>query len=242
MDNTNVVLRFKLSFDIDTKEYDFYQIRDKLGHSLFKDKYKYHNKEYRHNDTAIIYSVINDCLQEHFSFSRDIRAYMTDYSEKKGSFVVSFSILVIGAITNYASIRATIDRFAEDIERLFANSLNQIDNERYYAVTPNVQDFNNQQAFLSQQLRTNDTNQYDILRSKIKLNRIFIGIISFVLILLLVLCFSNISIRDFSNTNTKEHDKINELIIRKIVEDEIRNQKIDNFLNNIPINKIEKVE
>jgi len=241
MDNTNVVLRFKLSFDIDTKEYDFYQIRDKLGHSLYNDKYKYHNKEYRHNGTAIIYSVINDCLQEHFSFSGDIRAYLTDYSEKKGSFVVSFSILVIGAITNYASIRATIDRFAEDIERLFANSLNQIDNERYYAVTPNVQDFNNQQA-LSQQLRTNDTNQYNILHSKIRLNRIFIGIISFVLILILVLCFSNISIRDFPNKNTQEHDKINELIIRKIVEDEIRNQRVDILLNNVSTNKIEKVE
>ena len=248
MDKKNAIyiskpLTFKYTFTIgnSNEEFGFGQIREELRYSLMKREKEYDNLhyEYEKNDN-VIYSVINDRLQKHFSFAGNTKAYLTDYSENRGSLLISFSVLIFGAITNYGSIRDSIDYFAEDIERLFYRSLKHRD--KGYTVASKIQEINNQKDILLQHSQTSETNQYDLLLSKIKINRIFIGIISFVLILLLVLFLNNISVQDFSNTNTPKQDKINELIIRKIVEDEIRNQKIDDLLNNVSTNKIEKVE
>ncbi|MCL2327110.1 MAG: hypothetical protein FWC39_01215 [Bacteroidetes bacterium] len=244
MNNTNSIyiskpLTFKYSFSIEHKEYHFSKIKDMLKHSLLKydKKFEKIQKEYEWNDN-IIYDVINDRFQKHFSFLGNVKACLTDYSENRGSLVISFSVLVFGVITNYGSIRSSIDYFGEDIERLFYRSLKNVDGE--FSVTQQkVQDTNNHKDFLIQQTQTNNANQFDILLSKVKLNRVFIGIIFFVLLLFMVLYFSNLNINDLNNSNTQKQDKIDELIIRKLIEDEIRHKKIE-FLYDEYTKRIEK--
>jgi len=237
MDNTNAILTFKYSFSIEKEDCGFNRIRKDLIKSLVEnEKYYVYRKNENIYEDNVIYSVINDLFQRRFSFAGNINAYLTNYSEKKGSLVISFSVLVVGAITNYGAIRETIEYFAEDIEKLFDKSLNQLNNEGGYKVIPEFRELNKRR----QQTRTSDPNQYDILLKKIRLNRIFIGIVSFVLILFLMLYFGNVSFQNADSTSTQKGDKINELIIRKIVEDEMRNKRVDDLLNNVPTNKTEK--
>ena len=228
MDKTNEFyiskpLTFKYSFRIDKENYDFFQIKRDLSRSLvdYSENYRrFRNldkEEYFNNAT---YFVLNDLFQKRFLFGGNTYAYLTDYSENKGSLIVSFTVLVVGTITNYGSIRETIDYFAEDIERLFANSLNN--RNEGYTVTSSIQEQNNQQI-PSQQIRTTDTAQYNDLLSKIKVDRVLIGIVFFILILLLVQNY-------FVSTDNSMQTDTDELKIRSIIKDEFRNQKIDELL------------
>ena len=242
MDNTNTVLTFQLSFVVDAihleefkekeKEYGFHRIKERLEKSLYKYKHRHINDNFIRNN--IIYSAIYDRFQRQFSFLGNTRAYLANYSEESGSFVISFTVLVIGAVATYGSIRTGLDYFAEDIKKLLYVSLKHLDNNEEYTVIADVKDFNDEQTLLSQHTRTSDTNPDNILFSKIRQTAIIIGMISIILLIVAITLFFS------SNKNIEKQDRINELIIRKIVEDEVRNQRIDNFLNNVSTNTIEK--
>lgn len=227
MDNQNYItkpLTFKYTFHIDKENYDFYQIRRDLSRSLvnYSENYRryrdFQKDEYYHNAT---YFVVNDLFQRRFIFAGNTNAYLTDYSENRGSLIISFTVLVVGTITNYGSIRETIDYFAEDIERLFSNSLNNINDG--YSVTSNIQEQNNQNLYTQAQTRQLDTNQYNSLLAKIKVDRILIGIVFFVLVLSLLQNYL------VTSDTSKPYD-IDETKVKSIVLDEIRNQKIDELL------------
>lgn len=227
MDNQNYIMKpltFKYTFRIDKENYDLYQIRRDLSRSLvdyFENYRRYRDfqeDEYYHNAT---YFVVNDLFQRRFIFAGNTNAYLTDYSENRGSLLISFTVLVVGAITNYGSIRETIDYFADDIERLFSNSLNNRNDG--YSVTSNIQEQNNQNLYTQAQTRQLDTNQYNSLLAKIKVDRIFIGIVFFVLLLSLLQNY-------LATFDTSKPNDIDETKVRSIVRDEIRNQKIDELL------------
>lgn len=231
MDNQNELyitkpLTFKYTFRIDKEKYEFYQIRQDLVSSLVEHSANYRRfrelpkEEYYQ---GVTYYVLNDLFQKRFIFSGNTNAYLTDYSEKKGSLIITFTILIFGAVTNYGSIRETIDYFAEDVERLFSNSLDNWTTG--YTVTSSIQEQNNHNFYSQTQPRQLDINQYNSLLAKIKVDRILIGIIFFVLILSLLQNYLA------SSDNTKQTDR-DETRLKNIIRDEIRNQKIDDFLKN----------
>lgn len=229
MDNQNDFyiakpLTFKYTFHVAKEKYDYYQIRKDLSRSLVDYSYKYRRfREFQkedHNNNEI-YFVLNDLFQRRFFFASNINVYLTDYSENRGSLIISFTVLVVGTITNYGSIRDTIDYFAEDVERLFSHSLNNI-NEGY-SITSNIHEQNYNQSLSLRKNSLGDTNQYNALLSKIKVDRILITIILFVLILLLV------QNHFVTGENTKQSET-DEYKIRTIIKDEIRNNQIDEHL------------
>jgi hypothetical protein len=218
-------LSFKYNIRIDKVDYDFYQIRKDLSRSLvdYSENYSrfrdFQKDEYYFN---AIYFFVNDFFQRRFIFSGNTNAYLTDYSENKGSLIISFTVLVVGTITNYGSIRETIDYFAEDIERLFSNSLNNRNGG--YSVTSNIQEQNNQNQYAQIQSRQLDSNQYNSLITKIKVNRILIGIVFFVLALSLLQNY-------LATSDTSKQSDIEETKVKNLIRDEIRNHKIDEHLS-----------
>lgn len=218
-------LTFKYNIRIGRENTDFYQIKRELSRSLvdYSENYRryknFDKDEYFHNAT---YFVVNDLFQKRFLFSGNTNAYLTDYSENRGSLLISFTVLVVGAIANYGSIRETIDYFAEDIERLFANSLNN--RNEGYLVTSSILELNGQSLSVLQQLGAADTDGYKTLLSKIKVDRVLIGIVFFLLILMFVQNY-------FADSDKPKQSEDNELKTRSIIRDEIRNQKIDGYIN-----------
>ncbi len=217
-------LRFRYTFRIDKENYEFYQIRRDLSRSLvdYSDSYRryrdFQKEEYYQGAT---YFVLNDLFQRRFIFAGNTNAYLTNYSENKGSLIISFTVLIVGAISNYGSIRETIDYFAEDIERIFSNALNN--RNEGYIVTSSIQDQNNQNLLLIQQSKQLDINQYNSLLSKIKVDRVLIGIVFFVLILSLLQNY-------LTTSEYTKQTEIDETKVKNIIRDEIRNQKIDEHL------------
>lgn len=225
--NDNYITRpltFKYTFRIDKEDYDYYQIKRDLSRSLvdYSENYRryrnFEKDEYYNNAT---YFVVNDFFQRRFIFAGNTNAYLTDYSENRGSLIISFTVLVVGTITNYGSIRETIDYFAEDLERLFSNSLNNRNDG--YRVTSSIQEQNNQNLFTQTRTRQLDTNQYNSLLAKIKVNRVLIGIVFFVMVLSLLQNY-------LINSDTPKQNDFDETKVKNLIRDEIRNQKIDELL------------
>jgi len=217
-------LTFKYTFRIDKEKYEFNQIRRDLSRSLAEHSENYRRfREFQKEEYSqgVTYFVLNDLFQRRFVFAGNTNAYLTDYSENKGSLIISFTILIVGAVTNYGSIRETIDYFAEDVERLFSNSLDNWTTG--YTVTSSIQEQNNHNFYSQAQPRQLSTNQYNSLLAKIKVDRILIGLVFFVLILSLLQNYLA------SSDNTKQSD-IDETRVKNIIRDEIRNQKIDDLL------------
>lgn len=217
-------LTFKYNISIDKENSDFHKIKNALSNSMWKYYVNYRrtgNPKREENYENFTYYVLNDLFQKRFFFTGNLKAYLTDYSEYSGSLIISFTILVVGTITNYGSIRDTIDRLAEDIEGLFRDYLNE--EIPGISVTSNVQEQNNQQISLSQQNRTNETNQFKTLLSKSNVDRVLIGIIFFILILLLGQNY-------FVGNDNSKQSNTDEFKIRSIIKDELRNQKIDELL------------
>jgi hypothetical protein len=158
---------------------------------------------------------------------------LSDYSEQSGSLVISFSILIVGAISIYGSIRETIDYFAEDIERLLNSSLNNWGNNGY-SIESNIQEqYNqdpigriqsNQQILAPQSTNANNTISYDKLLTKIKTDRILIGFLFFILLLLIAQNY-------FINTETSKNSEIDEHRIKDFIKEALRDSKIDEHLN-----------
>lgn len=213
-------LTFKYTIRISKADIDYYQIKRELSRSFSN----YFNNYYRPKDieeyttTNIPYIVLNDLFQKRFALAGDMNAYLTDYSENNGSLIISFTILIVGTITNYGSIRETIDYFAEDIEKLFSNALNN----RYdgYAVTSSIQ---YQNIPTPQITMPHDANQYNVLLAKIRVDRILIGIVFFVLILSILQNY-------LSTPSDSKQSNIDDVKVKSIVQEELRNQKINELL------------
>ncbi|MHA8072881.1 hypothetical protein V7S77_13275 [Aquirufa ecclesiirivi] len=213
-------LIFKYTIRIENKNYTFNQIRNKLNSSLLEYIFYKNEDNYQGN----IYFALNEYFQRHFLITGNSKAFLTDYSENKGSLIISFTILIFGSITNYGAIRETIDYFAKDLEVLFSKSLNN--NTEVYSITSNIQDLNNL-IFNSQISYFNEvTKQLNSVLTKTKVNRILIGIVFFGLILITILQ-NNL----LPSGNSKQAD-IDETKIKILISDELRNQKIDDHLKN----------
>ena len=84
-------LTFKYTFRINRENYDYYQIRRDLSHSLvdFYENYRlyrdFQKDEYFDNVT---YFVLNDLFRRRFLFAGNTNAYLTDYSERSGSLII----------------------------------------------------------------------------------------------------------------------------------------------------------
>lgn len=229
MDNINNIyitkpLTFKYTFRIDNDKYEFYQIRRDLSRALVEYSENYRRfREFQKEEyyQVATYFVLNDLFQRRFTFAGNTKAYLTDYSENRGSLIISFTILIVGAITNYGSIRETIDYFAEDIERLFSNSLDKWTTG--YTVTSSIHEQNNQNLTINSQSGQLSTNQYNSLLAKIKVDRVLIGIVFFVLLLSLLQNYLTAS-------DTSKQSDIDDTKLKNAIRDEIRNQKIDELI------------
>lgn len=222
-------LEFRCLFRVAKEKYSPYEIREELSHSLIgfiesKGSYTLMKGDLNNNRIQL---AVKEIFRRRFLSSENINAYLVDYSEEQGSLVISFTILVFGALSNYGSIRETIDYFADDLEKLFDNSLNNNSNGGYY-VNSKVVDQNNKSLLFQQgqisRTRKNkfDGRDYNILATKIKINRILIGIVFFFFIL-----SSATNYLLVENPNDKDMEDARTILL---IKDEIRNQRIEELL------------
>jgi hypothetical protein len=223
-------LMFKYTFhidDIDKEKNNFYEIKRALNFSLvaYNERYRRIYKQEKGEYINVLFDILNNLFQNRFLLSGGTKAYLTNYSETSGSLIISFTILIIGTVTNYGSIRETIDYFAEDIEELFDFSLNNpINNPNgSYKITSNIQEQNNENSITKVESKLLETSQYNSLLAKIKVDRVLIGFVFFVLLLSLLQNY-------LAASDTSKQGDIDETKLKNIIHEEIRNQKIDEHL------------
>ncbi len=69
--------------------------------------------------TNYIYEAILVYVKKHFHKSEEHEIVLANYSEKEGSLIVTFALVVIGTINNYSIFPDNLDRFINDIKYLF---------------------------------------------------------------------------------------------------------------------------
>ena len=102
------------SIKIDHHEFDFWEYREKIYHAL-SDKFEYRkNKE---NESPLEFFV-RDRLKR-MAKKEQISLFLTDYKEREGSFIITFSFLAFTAFMNYGQFRESLDYLRQDFNFLF---------------------------------------------------------------------------------------------------------------------------
>jgi hypothetical protein len=185
---------------LDSREYSFWQYRDESYKSASQRLgYGYYNDNIQ-NSRSPLELFIRERLKR-FSKNDDAIVFLTEYSEREGSFILSFSFFVFATFMSYGSFRESLDYVRDDINFFFretfpSNSNIDID----YSVRQNRAADN-----LSRNLQKSSLapifKQLNILKALIG----FIGI--------LALGFSFYSVYKVENTsNSIPHDEIEKAV------------------------------
>jgi|GEM_PF-2645638 len=102
------------SIKIDNHKYEFWEYRDKLYHALY-DKFEYRNKKDNEN---LLEFFFRDKLKR-IAENKQITLFFTDYKEREGSFIITFSFLAFSAFMNYGQFRESLDYLKQDFNFLF---------------------------------------------------------------------------------------------------------------------------
>lgn len=83
--------------------------------------------------TNYIHKVILNYVKKHFHKSEEHEVLLANYSEKEGSLIVTFALVVIGTINNYGTFPDNLDRFINDLKYLFNDEFDtEIDSKKDY--------------------------------------------------------------------------------------------------------------
>ncbi|WP_313266357.1 hypothetical protein [Sphingobacterium sp.] len=162
------------------------------------------------------YNFLNWSLARKMSYSGQYRAYIVNYIEQEGSLIISFSIIVIGLINNYGSLRSAIDYFLSDIEGDISHIL--IGQDPNYRINSIIDEkwinSSSQELGATNRGITTITNQ-----TSTKL----LIIISIALLFAILSSF-------YSYEAANKKNDLNAGDIRKIIQEELRNQRIDEHI------------
>ncbi|MFN4249118.1 MAG: hypothetical protein ACK4EY_15430 [Flavipsychrobacter sp.] len=106
-------IHFELKFD-ETLKYESYDSLKKNVKRRVRERLKYDESE-TIDDGQVIYYFIQKKISENFSNKSGYDVVLTDYSEREGSFIVGFSLAIIGAISNYESFKRSFESFVDDL-------------------------------------------------------------------------------------------------------------------------------
>jgi hypothetical protein len=96
-----------------------YSFVDKVYDLVENADRKYSFKEERHkNGPSPLHDYLVRRLKYHFLSFPEAKPILFEYSETKGSLIITFSVLLFGLATNYEQYINSIDAFTNDIERL----------------------------------------------------------------------------------------------------------------------------
>jgi len=163
---------FSIKIDNHNHKYDFWDYRNKLYEAL-SDKYKYHkNKE----DKSPLEFFFRDRLKR-IAEREQILLFVTDYEEREGSFIVTFSFIAFTAFMNYGQFRESLDYLRQDFNFLFRDIF---PNDTYISI-----DYYDRPNYLFEEVsenffkRTFETINREF--RKLKLIVLFIGILALAL-------------------------------------------------------------
>lgn len=217
-DNNLEQLIFQIEIHINHKEETFFEIKrsldKKIGQFINQNRF---NEEYPYN----YYLFISHSFKKHMSFLGQSRAYIADYREEKGSLVVLFNIIIIGTIVNYGSLRTGIDFFINDLEDITSFALNDNTmNRNSYDVTTNVRE-ESRDSILMNKIQVSKESPFVNKKQFIK---------SFILlaIVLTLTCLGTYAYFQTELQKNKIDIKLED--IRKIIQEELRNQRIDEYI------------
>jgi hypothetical protein len=224
MEKGNIVydqpLKFRCKFEINNYDKKFYRIKEDLDSALH---------EILRNDPRSGFENANERINSTYNFTIKIfkryfenkNAYITDYEEVEGSFILTFTILIFGAISNYGSIRETIDYFVNDLEHAFSSNLRRFDAD--YKVRTMVHDQNDHRLEHTQRLPEPNADVLKQLSKNILINRILIGVTLFLILLLFTIEYARQG-GESGNNITDDSE------IKQLIRDEIRDIRIDEHL------------
>ena len=204
-------------------DYPFPEIKERLYYGLSKygfSENKERNKRDFYGNSSYIF--LNYVFNKHFKFLGNCKCYLSNYEEYDGSLIISFTIVIMGAITNYGSIRETIDYFVNDLESVYNDvlgndfTINSNHNTRYLS-----EDQGNQ---------TNSITSYSDNRNVIRgimINRLLIGICAVCTLLIMIIVIER------SSNNYDKEENISTQNIDMIIE-----RKIDKILKEKEIEKL----
>jgi hypothetical protein len=112
-DNGLFAIEVDFTIKIDNPEFDFWSYRDKLYRATFD---KLENRKYNDNqkyEKSPFEFFVRDRLKR-FIKSEQTFLVVTDYSEREGSFIITFSFFVFTAFMNYGQFRESLDYLRED--------------------------------------------------------------------------------------------------------------------------------
>lgn len=160
--------------------------------------------------------LLDNSIEEFFKYyyystqGKELKAsvYFVDYKENEGSFIATFTFLIITTFNSYASVRQGIDTFMKDVTLLLKGTLNN--NVLIEGRVENEVDIAPLQA-LSQ--------------SPIKPQRDFrlVVLFSFILSIVLAVFLTYFSV----NNSEKDDEKALDYKIEKKLKEEINQQKLD---------------
>lgn len=223
-----ILSEFNFIVHIKSKENnDFYFIKDKICKSysryfnLSHDSYK-QNIEF----SNIPFIIINESFDKHFRFLGDGKAYLSNYSEKEGSFVMEFTVLILKSAIAYGGIRETIDYFADDLKNLFSNFLPiGFDTKVNFNEKIRIKKIKNKKTI---------NNYFQKTQKQILLNRILIGFIFFLIIIEAIYLTEN---HDNNDYVTKQQF---ETLKEKVLSNQIKEVKVEIEMNKLKKDSINK--
>ena len=176
---------------------------------------------------------VNQIFIKHFKFMGNGKAYLSDYREKEGSLIITFTVVVVGTFLNYGGIRETIDYFVDDLEQVcemamgdkYDTNVSHKEKTKILSVqseTSNSQNNPNQSNNNEQALNTLDA--FKQIEKKISANRILIGITIFVLMLLVAI--SVVSEPSLDSDSKKAE-------IENLIEDKIKEERQNQLINGV---------
>ena len=113
-DNVDFIIK------IDNKDYSYSQYRNQAYRMAFETLgYGYYNDNFPSSESPI-QTYINTRVKK--AFGDDSIVFVTNYSERQGSFIVTFSIFVFGAFMNYGSFRESLDYLRDDFNYFFRDT------------------------------------------------------------------------------------------------------------------------
>ena len=224
-ENKEVAIVLKYTIRLSGNQSNFFKIRRDLINGLL-ERFNYANSQEVEGSAyalSVTYRFILDNFRTRFKLPGLSQAYLSNYFEREGSYIIGFTAVIITLITNYGSIRETADYFAEDIEKLFSIALDS--QNVTYEIKANIQ----QDEITNINQVTLPTNSG--AEEKSTLNKKLIGayFLSF-LSLFISLLFASQNFLKQDDEKSKSSDALDEYKVLKLISEEVRNQKIDEHL------------
>lgn len=224
------------SHENDNDKYRAYRIKRDMSEYLFnyygrpfRNKNIMKEEDFRLNAPQ---RFINQIFIKHFKFMGDCKAYISDYQEKEGSLIISFTVVIVGSFLNYGGIRETINFFVDDLEQVCEMAMGdkyEIDvdhNEKTKVFSSQTSSVNIQSIQQNDQNKTSAKilSTFKEVEKKILANRILTGITIFVLMLLIII--SVIKEPSFNSDSSKAE-------IEGLIEDKIKEERQNQLINQL---------